>query len=162
MRQPSRPPKRPTWEASRQGRSKPPFNLWHKSNPPHFFFPHQSEQRHPPGLQPISWQRPRQRDIDPQTHHGQSPVRVSSDVSLSLKPISWQRPRQRDIDPQNPSRYIEKDNNASTKKRIYSSRRTQAQASLSPPSFFPELFTRKAREAPPPPFNALLRLQHCY
>jgi hypothetical protein len=37
-RRPGHPSKRPAWEASRQGRSKPPFNLWHKTNPPNFLF----------------------------------------------------------------------------------------------------------------------------
>jgi len=64
-RQPSHPLKRPTGEASKLGHSKPLFNLWHKTNTSPFPF-RLEWLTTSPWVEPISWQRPRQRVIDPQ------------------------------------------------------------------------------------------------
>ena len=90
-RRPGRPSKRPTGEASEPGSLKAPFQPPTQSKQTHPFF--LSEQvTASPWVKPISWQRPRQRDIDPQARPGQSSRQSDSQCFPGSNPFRGKGP----------------------------------------------------------------------
>ena len=95
-----------------QVRSKPLFNLQHKANKP-TPFSRQSKLTTPPWVEPISRQRPRQRDIDPQARPSQSSLQSDSRCLPGSNPFRGKGPV-KETSILKPIQGFNRDNKAST------------------------------------------------